>query len=521
MRDDVTTQRQGQQKPCVLLFQRRLTRAIAGGARSVFDRGTFLHELGYKVVFIIMDKSADHGVALAALRKDGILHPCNDVIFVQDLLETYQDRINALSSPPLTPDIPTEAEPREVRKHGCIIAHRYYVGDVLRHTVSYFRSGAIRRQQTFGATGETLLQDWVHDSTGAPLYIDDFCPETGLPVKRRLICAGHGVSCEFDTSAPLGLGLAKTSDNAATPVPYATLVARRIEDHFADIPNIVAIADGENISQNVIRAFSSPRIKGISVLHNNHTQYPFTADDPVKDIWAPFLTNLSNVHKVVTLTERQQTDLQKLFPDMPLVKVNHPVLPVPAQSVQRDPDTVVFVGRLSYQKRLDHLVEVFAKVSRARPQTRFEVYGVGDQAQWLNDAISDAGLSGVVHLRGFTERPLEAFASAALTVMTSYFEGLPLTILEAMSVGTPFVAYDLNYGPSEVIRDGLDGVLVENGNSEAAADAVVALLNDKGRLRRMSEAASNVGQRYSLDAHRETWLRLVEDAAGVALVSPS
>jgi len=520
MRDEIIAPKHDQGKPCVLLFQRRLTRAIAGGARSVFDRGAFLHELGYKVVFIIMDKSADHGLALAALRKDGILHPCNDVIFVQDLLETYQDRINALSAPPLTPDLPAEAEPREVHKHGRLIAHRYYVGDVLRHSISYFRSGTIRRQETFGPSGG-LLQAWVHDTTGAPLYIDDFCPQTGLPAKRRLICAGRGVLCDVDMTAPLGLGLATTSDDASPPAPYATLVARRIEEYFVHTPNIVAIADGENISQNVIRAFSSPRIKGISVLHNNHTQYPFTADDPVKDIWVPFLTNLTNVHKVVALTERQQSDLQERFPEMPLVKVNHPVLPVPAQSVRRDPNTVVFVGRLSYQKRLDHLVDVFAKVSQARPETRFEVYGGGDQEQWLRAKIADAGLSDVVHMRGFTERPLEAFASAALTVMTSYYEGLPLTILEAMSVGTPFVAYDLNYGPAEVIEDGVDGVLVENGNPGAAADAVVALLNDQGRLKRMSEAASNVGQRYTLEAHRETWRRLVEEVSDPALLSTS
>jgi poly(glycerol-phosphate) alpha-glucosyltransferase len=518
MRDTVPGQDCDDRTPCVLLFQRRLTRAIAGGARSVFDRGAFLHELGYKVVFIIMDKSPDHGVALSALRTDGILHPGNDVMFVQDLLETGQDRVKALSAPPLMPDIPVDAEPRKVHKHGRLVAHHFHLGGTLRHSIRYFRSGAIRRQETFDASG-ALLEAWVHDSTGEPLYIDRFCGETGLATTRRLICAGRGVLCDIDMTAPLGLGVATTGQNTATPMPYASLVARRIEAHFDHVPGIVAIADGENISQNVIRAFSSPGIRGISVLHNNHTQYPFTADDPVKEAWEPFLTNLTNVHKVVALTERQKRDLQERFPEIPLVKVNHPVLPVPEQSVSRDPDTVVFVGRLSYQKRLAHLVDVFAKVSRARPQTRFKIYGGGDEGQWLKAQIAEAGLSDVVQLRGFTERPLEAFAKAALTVMTSYFEGLPLTILEAMSVGTPFVAYDLNYGPAEVIRDGEDGVLVENGDTQAAADAVVALLNQPERLKRMSDAAARVGQRYTLEAHRDTWRRLVEEVANPAFLA--
>lgn len=503
----------------VLMFQRRLTRSIAGGARSVFDRGRLLQNRGYQVTFVIMDKSPNPGLALSALRRSGILHPCNEILFVHDLLMSPKDRALCISAPALIPDIPSEAIAVDERAKGNLTTRRFMVDDVARHITRYFVSGEVRRHETRDSAGR-IVEDWIHDSNGEPLYIDRFDPETGSHLTRQMICDGRQVFCEIDMTAPLGLGEAirpyeTARQNAAfrKSVPAVSLarrIAESLENKFDGVDELVVIADGENTSQNILRAFRPGWVQGISVLHNNHTESPYSANAPLKRGWQPFLEDMTNVAKVVVLTSQQLSDLQSRFPNMPLVKVNHPVLPCPEVRVKRDPNKVVFVGRLSHQKRLDHLAEIFAYVAKGRPATRFDVYGQGDKKDWFTKMIAEAGLDNVVRLRGFTDRPLDAFASASLTVMTSYYEGLPLTLLEAMSVGTPFVSYDLNYGPREVIRNGFNGVLVENGNPKAAADAVIRLLNNRKKLAEMSAAARQVNETYTPDSHMEAWVTLLE-----------
>lgn len=492
----------------IILFQRRLTRSIAGGARSVFDRARFLQSSGYDVTFVVMDKSHNPGVALTALRREGILHPKNDVLFVQDLLTTAEDHLRALSAPLLRPALPAEAKTVDTHKNGRLVRRTYVNGDVVRHVIAFFMNGEIRLQESFDAEGR-LTEKWIHDSTGDPLYIDRFDPKTGSALTRRLVCGGRHVFCDIDMTAPFGLGMSTRPGTA--PVSYARRVAASLEDRFDGVDDLAVIADGENISQNILRAFQPGLIKGISVLHNNHTDAPYTPDAPLKPGWESFIEDMTNVSRVVALTGRQFDDLSERFPQMRLVTVNHPALPVAQAPVARDFNKVVFVGRLSHQKRLDHLVGSFAHIARLRPATTFDVYGKGDQQNWLAELIAEAGIENQVTLHGFTDQPLRAFASAGLSLMTSYYEGLPLTLLEAMSVGTPFVAYDLNYGPAEVIRDGVDGVLVENGNPEAVAQAAVALLDDPARLVAISKAAREITRRYTLDAHKELWSMLLEE----------
>lgn len=491
----------------IVMFQRRLSRKIAGGARAVFDRGTLFETMGYAVTYVIMDKSPERSRAAAELRRAGILHPASNVVFAQDLLETSADRLAALSAPPLHPEIPISTVIRERHKDKRRITRDYYVGDTVRATIRYFSDGAIRSCELSDEVGYRR-QVWKYDTNGTLLQIDDLNPE-GVAIRSRLVANGRFVFLDIDLTIRLGLGMAEVQVNGRRDT-YARLLAEAIQAHFPQMEKPIVIADGENMPQNVLRAFSPGRVFGVSVLHNNHTLEPFTADAPIKPDWEPFFDNLNNIDAMVCLTERQRLDLLARFPSLPLVKIYHPAFPPPAISKQRNPNALVFVGRLSYQKRIDHLIAVFARVHRHRPQTVLDIWGDGDLAGELRKMVAEAGLSDSVRLHGFTEEPLVAFAGAALTVMTSYFEGLPLTLFEAMSVGTPFVAYNLNYGPEDVITSGDNGVLVANGDIKAAADEILSLLDDPVRLTTMSDRARSVVDQFALDRIADDWRRLFD-----------
>ena len=171
---------------------------------------------------------------------------------------------------------------------------------------------------------------------------------------------------------------------------------------------------------------------------------------------------------------------------------------------------MVFVGRLAEQKRLSHLIDAFALVVAQVPKAQLHLFGSGSELPMLQERVAAAGLEDSVVFRGFTHDPAAAFASATVSVMTSLHEGLPLTLTEGMSVGTPFIAYDINYGPAEVIRHGVDGLLVQPGDRWGLADAMVRVLRDRTLAASLRERAYEVAERFSHQRYRNTWIDVVE-----------
>jgi glycosyltransferase involved in cell wall biosynthesis len=112
---------------------------------------------------------------------------------------------------------------------------------------------------------------------------------------------------------------------------------------------------------------------------------------------------------------------------------------------------------------------------------------------------------------------LEVFAGAAAAVLSSRFEGLPLVLNEAMGVGTPFIAYDLNYGPAEVIRHEVDGLLVPPGDVRAMSEAMIRILQNPEFAAALGERAREVKERFSIERWSGEWLALFADLVGKTL----
>jgi glycosyltransferase involved in cell wall biosynthesis len=132
----------------------------------------------------------------------------------------------------------------------------------------------------------------------------------------------------------------------------------------------------------------------------------------------------------------------------------------------------------------------------------------------LKELVTDLGISNLVKFRGFTDRSMEVFASASAAVLSSSFEGFPLVLTEAMAVGTPFVAYDINYGPAEVIRNEVDGLLVPPGDVRALAHAIVRVLRDSRFAARLGERAREVVERFPAEIWTAEWTELFARLTG-------
>ncbi|MFZ0529085.1 MAG: glycosyltransferase [Propionicimonas sp.] len=238
-------------------------------------------------------------------------------------------------------------------------------------------------------------------------------------------------------------------------------------------------------------SYQRDRVKSIFVLHNAHIKEPYTDLRAVRPGFRPLFEARDRVDAVVFLTATQRAEAEAKYGRTESFRVlPHSVRPaVQEPGVTRDPELVIMMARLDQQKQVDHAIEAFAKVAKALPKARLEIYGRGPDLPQLKNLVTDLGLSKRVTLMGFTNRPDLAYQRASLCIMTSRYEGAPLTLQEAMSHGCPVISYDLRYGPADIITDGVDGLLVPYGDRSAMAERIVATLRDPELLTRLSAAA--------------------------------
>ena len=176
---------------------------------------------------------------------------------------------------------------------------------------------------------------------------------------------------------------------------------------------------------------------------------------------------------------------------------------------------VLAVGRISYEKGYDRLIEAWAKVTKQFPEWVLTIVGATDD---LNEVAKVRRLIEALQLRTVQIMPpspdiVRYYRESSLLVLSSRYEGLPLVLLEAMSCGLPCISFNCPCGPKDVISDGIDGRLVSNGDIDALAEAMIQLMSDKTKRERMGAAALVKSQQYSLPTIMTRWDSLFKELA--------
>lgn len=140
---------------------------------------------------------------------------------------------------------------------------------------------------------------------------------------------------------------------------------------------------------------------------------------------------------------------------------------------------ILFFGRLENKsKNFDLLLEAFSLSGIYHKGYPLKILGSGPDLEAIKNKIKTLQLDDFVTLLPFTKTPFEWVAKAKFTVLSSRYEGFPMSIIESLAHGTPVVAVDCNSGPREVIKNEYNGVLVENNNPQALANAMNQLIDD-------------------------------------------
>lgn len=166
---------------------------------------------------------------------------------------------------------------------------------------------------------------------------------------------------------------------------------------------------------------------------------------------------------------------------------------------------LISVGRLTYQKGFDMLCEIAKEVLKDNPDWKWIILGDGEDKEKLESKIKEYNLQGKLILKGKVSNVEDYYKNSSLYVMTSRFEGLPMTLLEAKSYKLPIVSFNCLTGPSEIVRNNINGFLIETGNVAAMVNKIGILLSDINKREDFSNKSNLDIEKFRLKPIVDKW----------------
>lgn len=253
--------------------------------------------------------------------------------------------------------------------------------------------------------------------------------------------------------------------------------------------------------------------KKIGELHVNRLNYRnFEANDTnvIKKAFSYFwmkslIRHLRRLDRFVVLTEEDKENWPELDN---VVAIPNPIS-FNTDCVSRlENNKVLAVGRYAYQKGYDMLLKAWAIVEKKCPEWELNIYGQGNREPY--DKIANNLRLRNCHLYGSVSNINEKYLDSSVFVISSRFEGLSMSLLEAMSFGLPVVSFACPCGFRDVITNGVNGVLVQKNNVEMLADHIIEVLQNPIYRKELGKKARVRSQDFRLDVLTEKWKELFE-----------
>lgn len=219
--------------------------------------------------------------------------------------------------------------------------------------------------------------------------------------------------------------------------------------------------------------------------------------------------------KVVLLSERARGYYSRRIARKAIV-IPNPVMSPP----ETDTGTVggsikapfiMSMGRLGHEKGFDLLINAFSMIAGRYPEWSLVILGEGTMRQELERTRDNLGLGNRVLMPGLVKNPYDYLKKAELYVLSSRYEGFPVALCEAMVSGTAAVSFDCKTGPREIIREGVDGILVPPGDVGKLADSMAMMIGDERKRREYSSNARQIAERFGPDKVMGMWDTVIDE----------
>ena len=231
--------------------------------------------------------------------------------------------------------------------------------------------------------------------------------------------------------------------------------------------------------------------------------------ETLRRVTYPFCSRIVSVSRGVDLGFSSLPESKRAIIYNPImVKDDRQADELPAE-VDPHKNWLVSMGRLEPQKGFDLLLQSFAQIASQYPDWQLLILGRGELRSQLYEMKDKLGLSERAVFTGALNNPFSVLKQAKLFVMASRSEGFPMAHGEALACGLPVVCTDCPSGPSEMIRQDVDGLLVPNQDVNALAAAMASIMSDETQRQQLASKAPEVIERFGLEAIVAQWETLI------------
>lgn len=231
------------------------------------------------------------------------------------------------------------------------------------------------------------------------------------------------------------------------------------------------------------------------------------------DRWT--FARIARFEKLIVLTHGDASEWRRYIKNVEIIP--NPVTSYPDMVPPHDGTChrIIAVGRLQNQKGFDMLIDAFALIADRCPEWHVDIFGSGDDRDMLLDRIQQKGLAGRVNILSPVDNIYDEYKNSDFYVFSSRYEGFGLVLVEAMSCGVPCVSFRCKYGPEEIIHDGVDGLLAEDGNVQNLADKMLWMTVHTPERLAMGQESRKSAYKYQKDTVMRHWAKLFETIKAV------
>ena len=280
------------------------------------------------------------------------------------------------------------------------------------------------------------------------------------------------------------------------------------KDKYANI----YVDRAEYVTPIVIR-MKNQHPKKFIVLHSAHTvnrQDP--CNSPLNDVRQLELNYSDMWSGYIASTEQQAHDFEKRTHILTsAIPVSYTVQPkkIVLNNHNNLSKHIVYLSRISREKKIEDAIQAMAYVVKKNPNVDLKVYGYVTDSIYndeLHQLIDELSLTRNVHLMPYNPDRDYLFKNSDLFLLTSKYEGFNMSMLEASAFGIPLVAYNVKYGPENIIKTLKNGFLIDFGDINSIAEKVLKVLDDKDLYNKLQSNGLKYSQKnFSKHTVAEKW----------------
>lgn len=269
----------------------------------------------------------------------------------------------------------------------------------------------------------------------------------------------------------------------------------------------ILIAAGHNVGPLAIVSSWFTKTK---IVYWSHSSYKASTNSQYRLLNEKFTAIFSKC--IVSLTKTDEKNYNNETLSRRVVQIYNPIDPILESSIHKydlKSKVIISVGRLTHQKNFSLLVEVAKIVLEKHKNFCWHIYGSGEEEKEIKEKIAINNLEGKLILMGHTNNLYDLYDNYSLMVMTSRYEGFPMTLIEGMACNLPLVSFDIPTGPNEIIRDNRNGFLIEPFNIIEMATKINTLIENPTMRLSFSMENENFAKEFSMHIIKDKWITLI------------